>query len=194
MVPKPLILGHSHGGMVALELALRDSSRLGGVIAYDTAPVYNDELWDEAFRQMAAFAARWPDRPEAIKAARVWHATGGGEPEAGVEFLADVFPAYFADYRHTLAQSNPPKLDVTWDPNRKSKAWSARGRLGSITAPTLIICGDFDFVCPPRWSKEMRAAIRRSQLCQLRHSGHFGHLEQPRDFANAVLEFVQGSQ
>ncbi|GLE52202.1 alpha/beta fold hydrolase [Mycobacterium montefiorense] len=192
MVPQPLILGHSHGGMVALELAMQNPGRLGGVIAYDAAPVYNDELWDEAFRQMAAFAQRWPERPEAIKAARAWHATGGGEPHADDKFLADVFPAYFADYRQTLAQSSLPRLQMTWDPNRKSKPWSARGRLGAITAPTLLICGDFDFVCPPRWSREMRAAIGGSQLRELHNSGHFGHLEQPWDFTDAVVKFVWG--
>src|ERR1700710_1378137 len=32
--PRPVILGHSHGGMVALELAIQKSARIGGVIAY----------------------------------------------------------------------------------------------------------------------------------------------------------------
>ena len=58
--PRPIILGHSHGGMVALELAMRDPHRLGGLIAYDTAPVYNDALWEEAGRQMSAYANGGP--------------------------------------------------------------------------------------------------------------------------------------
>lgn len=193
-VPNPIILGHSHGGMVVLQLAIQASRRLGGVIAYDTAPVYNDELWDEAFRQMAAFAARWPDRPEAAVAARTWHAVGGGEPCPDAEFLAAVLPAYFADHRQTLDPNNPPKLDVTRDPFRQNGKWSGRGRLRAIEAPTLLICGDFDFVCPPRWSKEMHAAIRHSVLCELHSSGHFGHLEQPHEFAAAVLKFALSSQ
>jgi hypothetical protein len=53
--------------------------RLGGVIAYDTAPVYNDDLRKEAARQMTAFATRWADdRPEATIAAHARHAVGGG--------------------------------------------------------------------------------------------------------------------
>jgi pimeloyl-ACP methyl ester carboxylesterase len=190
---RPLVLGHSHGGMVVLELAMRDSGRFGGVIAYDTAPVYADELWNEAARQMTAFAARWPDRPEAAAAARAWHAGGRPRDDAAAEqkFLADILPAYFADYRRFLDPERPPALDITWDPNRNNGTWSARNRLGAIDTPTLIICGDFDFVCPPRWSKEMRDAIPNSKLCELHESGHFGHQEQSRDFVSAVLQFVR---
>jgi len=192
---RPVVLGHSHGGMVVLELAIQNSHRLGGVIAYDTAPIYTDELWNEAARQMTAFAARWPDRPEAAAAARAWHASAGGQPRddaaAEKKFLADVLPAYFADYRRASSLGCPPALDITWDPNRNNGIWSARTRLGEIDTPTLIICGDFDFVCPPRWSKEMCAAIRNSKLCELHDSGHFGHQEQSQDFVSAVLRFVR---
>jgi pimeloyl-ACP methyl ester carboxylesterase len=188
--PRPIILGHSHGGMVVLELAIQNSRRLGGVIAYDTAPVYNDDLWDEASRQMTAFAARWPDRPEAARAAQAWHAVGGGEPGVEEKFLVDVLPAYFADYRRSHDPAHPPVLKVTRNPNRTNGTWLAGDRLNTIDTATLIIYGKYDFVCPPRWSKELRAAIPRSQLCELHDSGHFGHIEQPKDFVDAVLQFV----
>jgi pimeloyl-ACP methyl ester carboxylesterase len=192
--PKPVILGHSHGGMVALELAIQTSDRLGAVIAYDTAPVYTDDLWDESSRQIDAFAMRWPDRPEAAVAARAWHAGAGGEPRGDAaseqRFLADVLPAYFADYRRAYEPDHRPALDITWDPNRTNGTWSASDRLGAINTPTLIICGAFDFVCPPRWSKEMHDSIPYSELVELHDSGHFGHQEQPQEFVHAVLSFV----
>jgi pimeloyl-ACP methyl ester carboxylesterase len=112
--PKPLILGHSHDGRVVLELAIQNSHRLGGVIAYDTAPVYNDDLREEATRQMTAFATRWADdRPEATIAAQAWHAVGGGEPRTEEKFLTDILPAYFAVYRRSHDPNHPPALNVT---------------------------------------------------------------------------------
>ena len=194
--PRPVLLGHSHGGMVVLELAMQKSHRIGAVIAYDTAPVYGDELWIEAAQQMAAFASRWPERPEAATAARAWLA-GADHPrsDAAAEqrFLADVLPAYFADYRHLPHVDLPPALNITWDPNRDNGSWTGRDRLGHIETPVLIICGDYDFVCPPRWAKEMHAAIPCSELSELHSSGHFGYLEQPQDFCDAVLAFIRGS-
>ena len=193
--PHPLILGHSHGGMVALQLAVQKSHRPGGIIAYATAPVYTSDLWDEAARQVTAFAARWPDRPEADIAARAWHAGAGGEPRPDAaserKFFADVLPAYFFDYRRVLDPDRPPALNITWDPNRTNGTWEVTDQLGAIDIPTLLICGAFDIVCPPRWSKEMLAAIPGSQLCELHDSGHFGHIEQPQDFSDAVFTFVR---
>jgi pimeloyl-ACP methyl ester carboxylesterase len=196
--PQPVVLGHSHGGMVTLELAIQKSARIGAVIAYDTAPEYTKELWDEASRQMTLYAARWPDRAEAAAAARAWAAGVSGETRTDADseqkFLADILPAYFADSRRTLDRDHPVTLNIKWDPTRINGAWSASGRLDAIRTPTLIICGDFDFVCPPRWSKEIHRAITESRLVELHDSGHFGHLEQPRSFADAVVDFVRGQQ
>ena len=121
--PRPIILGHSHGGMVALELAMRDPHRLGGLIAYDTAPVYNDALWEEAGRQMSAYADRWPHRPETAVAVRAWNERHEVRTDAASarQWLADVTPAYFADY-HRVADGSF-RLDLTWDPNRRNGVW-----------------------------------------------------------------------
>ena len=196
--PRSVIVGHSHGGMVALECAMQKSPRIGGIVAYDTAPEYSKELWDEASRRMSAYAARWPDRAEAAVAARAWAAGVSGESRTDADserkFLADILPAYFADSRRTLDPQRSLSLDITWDPQRQNGTWSAMGRLGAIDVPTLIICGDFDFVCPPRWSGEMHSAIAGSRLIELHDSGHFGHLEQPQDFRDAVVEFVRDQQ
>jgi len=189
--PKPLILGHSHGGMVALEVAIRNPNRLGGLIAYDTAPVYNAELLAEAQRQISAYAQRWADRPEAGRAARAWAAGDQRRQDAASEreWFAEILPAYFADYRRTI-KDQPISLDVTWDPNRHNGSWSAADRLDAIDAPALIICGAFDFVCPPRWSRQMQAGIPNSVLVELTDSGHFGYQEQPDDFAAAIVKFI----
>jgi len=65
-------LGHSHGGFVGLQLGIDHPERLSGLILYDTAPVYGPELTETATKEMAAFVRRWPDRPEAAEAGRMW--------------------------------------------------------------------------------------------------------------------------
>jgi proline iminopeptidase len=65
-----------------------------------------------------------------------------------------------------------------------------RELLGSIPTPTLVIVGRHDFSCGPRWAGELHGRIPGSELVVLENSGHFGHPEQPAEFARAVAGFV----
>jgi pimeloyl-ACP methyl ester carboxylesterase len=193
---RPIFIGHSHGGFVGLELARQHPGLLRALVAYATAPVYNQEWWDEATRQMSEFVSRWPGRPEAECAALTWTAYQVTRRAKVVDrasfvlLLQGILPAYFADYRRTVNRYGPVVLDVTFDANRNNGEWDARGTLGKIDVPTLIIGGTYDFVCPTRWAKEMRAEMPAARLVELTGSGHFCHLEQQDEFDDAVIEFV----
>jgi proline iminopeptidase len=62
-----------------------------------------------------------------------------------------------------------------------------RDVLGTITTPTLVIVGRHDVICGPRWAQEIHERVPGSRLVVLERSGHFGHLEEPADFARAVV-------
>jgi pimeloyl-ACP methyl ester carboxylesterase len=192
-----LLLGHSHGGFVTLQYGLDYPERMRGLIVYDSAPVYSPELFDEATRQMAAFAERWPDRPEAAAAARAWQKERDGElaitdRHSLHEYLTTILPAYFADFRKTTSDlGKPPSLTVSaYDPARKPSQWEARGKLGGIQVPTLVLVGTYDFICPPAWSRELHREIAGSKLVEFTESGHMAHLEQPEQFAGSVSAFA----
>lgn len=192
-------LGHSHGGFVALQFALDLPDRLDGLILYDTAPVFGRELTETATAKMAALVQRWPDRPELVAAGRAWEAamrTGRHDlDDASHErYLNTVLPAYYADYRRTSAEVGELALRVTHDPNRRPVAWDVRDRLGMIGAPALVIVGVHDFVCPPRFAYELDAGIPNTRLCELRRSGHFGHIEEAEAFTAAVLKYVNDTK
>jgi proline iminopeptidase len=195
-VSLPLLMGHSRGGFVCLELAVQNPGLLGALIAYDTAPLFNAEVFEEATRQMVAFVERWPDRPEAAKAGLTWNAyrvTGEAtivDQASLTEFRRAVSPAYFADFRRTVDRWGPQDFESTFDPSRNNGEWDARDRLCTIDAPTLIVSGAYDFICPPRWARDMHTDIPDSRLLELADSGHFGHIEQPTEFAGGVLDFL----
>jgi proline iminopeptidase len=189
-------LGHSHGGFVALQFAIDRPGRLAGLILYDTAPVYGRDLTEAATKQMAAFVQRWPDRPEAAEAGRVWDAANVArtleiaDDESYQRYLDDILPAYFADYRKTAERAGGFSLRVTRDPNRLPVSWDVRDQLGAINVPALVIVGSYDFICPPRFAYEMHAGMPAARLRELRGSGHFGHIEEADEFAATVLAFV----
>ena len=52
--------------------------------------------------------------------------------------------------------------------------------------PTAVIVGAHDFICGPRWAAMLHEGIPGSRLTTLASSGHFGHIEEPNAFAEAV--------
>jgi pimeloyl-ACP methyl ester carboxylesterase len=195
--PTGYFCGHSHGGFVALQFGIDHPDRLDGLILYDTAPVNGRELEETATKEMEAFARRWPDRPEAAEAARMWDAARVSQTaevaddESHQRFLAGILPAYFADYRKTIEQAGEFTLRVAHDPNRLPASWDVRDQLNTVNVPALVIVGSYDFICAPRFAYEMRARLPDARLCELRASGHFGHVEETDGFTAAVLDFVR---
>lgn len=199
--PAGYFLGHSHGGFVGLQLGLDHPDRLAGLILYDTAPLYGPELMEAATKEMTAFVERRPDRPEAAEAGRMWDAVRVAktlevtDDESHERYLKAILPAYFADHRRTSEQwGGELSLRVTHDPNRLPVDWDVRDRLGAIDLPTLVIVGTYDFICPPRGAYEMHSGIPHARLCELRASGHFGHIEETGAFVAAVVDFVDDQE
>ena len=64
--------------------------------------------------------------------------------------------------------------------------WDLTPRLGEIFAPTLIVVGKDDFICPPSQAKIMHEGIPNSELVVFESSGHFTHVEEPEAFFDTV--------
>ncbi|WP_416263712.1 alpha/beta fold hydrolase [Curtobacterium flaccumfaciens pv. flaccumfaciens] len=194
---KAHFLGHSHGGFVALQLALDHPGDLLGLIVYDGAPTNGADYAAEATSRMHAFADRFPNDSEALDAEAAWVGNvSGREPMIDAAsyllLLQRMLPAYLADYTDSAVdpQQMKQQIAVTWDPNRKPDPWDVRGELAAITTPTLVLIGRRDFICGPRWAAEIWQDIAGSELVTFTDSGHFAHLEQPAAFAAAVGDFV----
>ncbi|HYW86873.1 MAG TPA: alpha/beta hydrolase [Chloroflexota bacterium] len=189
------LLGHSYGGFVALRCALDHPEDLLGLVLYDTAPTNGPDFWDEAWRNLARVIERHADQPGIVGVKRL-----RDEPPADAtdddlaELVRDALPAYFADYWGRKAEFGAlgEAIRVYGSPFRHhGPPFDVRPDLPSIEVPILIIVGRHDFICPPRWSELMHAAIPGSQLVVLEQSGHFGHIEEPDAFAAAVANFTR---
>jgi pimeloyl-ACP methyl ester carboxylesterase len=62
-------------------------------------------------------------------------------------------------------------------------------RLGEITAPTLLVCGDEDPSLGPM--REIQRRIPHSVFTLLSPAGHFGNRDQPEAFNRAVSDFLK---
>ncbi len=64
------------------------------------------------------------------------------------------------------------------------------GRLGEITQPSIVICGDCDVAVGQALSEEMAAALPDAELVVLHDTGHLVELEQGEEFFRLVSEFI----
>ncbi|WP_344145378.1 alpha/beta hydrolase [Kribbella yunnanensis] len=189
---KVFLLGHSHGGFVALQTALDFPELLNGVIVYDSMAYNGPELGAQAFANVEKYVASRPEGDAlATQVLDAWNASPEGHDEQ-VDVLARLLPVYFKDFEAIDPQLTEWKtlLDMTVDPARQNDQWDIRPRLGEIAVPTLVIVGVADFICPVNSAQELADGIPGAELVVLKESGHFGHVEEPGIFRDIVLKFV----
>jgi proline iminopeptidase len=188
-VERVVLLGHSHGGWVAQAYALAHPDHLAGLVLYATTPTTTAEWGADVAARMESFAGE-PWYAEAA-APRDAAAT---DDEATAHFR-QLAPFYFFDWTRRHAEFAPriAEARVSALPGVAFDAADPidfRPRLGEVSSPTLVLVGERDFVCSPRWSEELARRIAGARLVRFAQSGHMPHLEEPEAFARAVVEFA----
>ena len=179
------VLGYSFGGFIALEYALRYPQRLSHLVLLGTAPAsnYGEEVVANARRKGATL-----EQLEALDASV--------DDDAGFWRLWKLIePLYFYTYDEDLAWRVLGKTKVSFEAAEAGDAilegWDLTPRLGEISAPTLILVGRDDFVCPPSQAEIMHQRIPDSELVVLEKGGHLAHAERPEAFFEAVRGWLE---
>jgi proline iminopeptidase len=104
-------------------------------------------------------------------------------------------PLYFSTFYADLAERVMGKTVISGEAADAGDAiiedWDLTPRLGEISAPTLILVGRDDFICPPSQAKIMHEGIPNSELAVFENSGHFTHVEEPEAFFDAVRGWLR---
>lgn len=192
------LLGHSYGGFVAQTYALAHRDRVAGLILYSTSPESGPGFWAGAMAGLAAYPERYPDVPEAADIpAAFQRAVGAPDDDTMSREFAAAVPVYFADFwsRREEFAPFPAALRMAREPAvaQDPAPYDIRDRLGELTVPTVVIAGRQDFIGGPRWAMPLVEGIPGARLTVLEHSGHFGHVEQPAEFAAAAAAVAAAS-
>ena len=190
------VLGHSWGGLLAMEYAIRHPDRVSHLILMNSAPASRADA--VALREELA-RRRSPAQSERMDELRSDPRFRAGDIESEAEYYRIHFGT---------ALNNPDHLDVvvrrlraafTEDGVVAARAiedrlyqdtWSRDQydlipALARLDIPTLILHGDHDFV-PIDGINRIAEAIPGSRLVVLADCGHFAYLEQP-DRTNATI-------
>jgi proline iminopeptidase len=174
------VLGYSFGGLVALEYALRYPERLSRLILLDTTSAldYGEEIEANARRkgateeQLEALAASTEDDAESW---RLWKV---------IEPL--YFHTYDADLAERVLGETIPSAQAAQAGDAIVEEWDLTARLDEISAPTLVLVGKDDFICPPSRAKILQEGIPNSEMVVFENSGHIPYIEEPEAFFEAV--------
>lgn len=80
-------------------------------------------------------------------------------------------------------------VGVAWHTSEYS-SYDVRDRVGRITAPTLVLCGAQDWICPADESRRIAEAIPGAELVVVPAAGHASTVDAPEAVASAVRDFL----
>jgi proline iminopeptidase len=84
----------------------------------------------------------------------------------------------------------PEPLNRAFGPDGFLRRFDLRSELAHITAPTLILAGRHDWICPPEFSEEIHRLIPGSDLRIFEESSHSIRVDEPQAMLDAIIGFV----
>jgi proline iminopeptidase len=186
------VLGHSFGGNVALEYALRYPNNLSHLILLDTG---GDSWW--AQQNAPQLLAKRGFSRKRVELARRWF-NGRIAPWEFFPTLMRLGSAYdphtslFSAIRTMVAERRTkarPQSEI-FGFGQLMKGWTVMDRLGEITVPTLVMAGRDDFVFPPEHQGQLAAGIPHARLEIIERAGHNPHDERTAEVMKAVRDFI----
>ena len=186
------VLGHSFGGMVALEYALRYPERVSHLMLMDTC---GDIGWVQ--HHAPRLLAKRGYGAAAVKAAeRLFNgqlAANEIKPAlirfgSAYIYRQDVF-ALWHEIVASLRIKHRPEA-VIFGFSQLLKNWTIMDRLHEIKAPTLVLAGRHDFQFPPEHQALLADRIAGAQLAIVEHAGHNAPQEQPAEVMQIIRQFL----
>lgn len=192
------LLGHSHGGMVAIAYAAAYPRRVRRLVLASTTPRFGQEHEAAMIAAMEAEAGQpWYEQ---ARAALEEEQEGEFDSDEELwEVVLREMPFYFARfgrseqaYLDTLHESSPVNGDALGHFNREIfHAFDLRDDLARIEAPTLVITGENDFITGPLCAREIAERVPGAELVIAPGCGHFIFVEAPERFRAEVERWVR---
>jgi len=190
-----IVLGHSWGGTLAAEYAVKNPKGLKAVIL--SSPLINTQRWIE---DADIWRSQLPkDVEETLRKHEAAGTTNSAEYRAAERtFLSRHMcrktPCPGTEYRADGPAWNPVLYEYMWGPTEfhatgTLKNYDVSKRLNTINIPSLMICGEFDEAAP-RTCNQYGATIDGNKTVIIPDAGHATMAENEALYLETIKEFL----
>jgi pimeloyl-ACP methyl ester carboxylesterase len=165
---KPVLVGHSMGGAIALVNAIYNADNLRGVVLIGTGaklgvlPSIREGL-----------RTRFDETIRTVVGPRQFAST------TNLEII-----------RFVTNEMMKCKGEVASSDYEACNGFDVRQKLRTITVPSLIVVGEEDKMAPVTWSTYLKENMPKSKLVVLKQASHLPMLERPFEFNRQLVDFV----
>lgn len=189
-VERTAVIGNSLGGLIALRLALSESSRISALALIDSAGLGRE----------VSSALKWPALPGYGEAAITLSKTPLGATQRAWLRIPLLFarpervPPEWIEEQYRLSQlpgfsqAVVAALRAQVDPGGQREV--LLDRLPSLEIPTLVVWGESDRIFPVSQARDAVAHLREGSLELVPDCGHLPHVERPKRFVAALDRFL----
>jgi len=180
-LPSAVLVGHSMGGAIAAEVALRYPTRVRGLVLIDAA----------------GFGVRWPP---VLKVGRLPGAGGVATALRGRWITEQMLRSTYADPRKVTEEDVDQYYAPVPEPGygralrgvlRQFRFDTLVGRLGAVAAPTLVVWGAADRWIPVRDGSRLATELPRGVFVIVPRTGHAAAEESPDEVNTLLITFLK---
>jgi pimeloyl-ACP methyl ester carboxylesterase len=179
-LPRVNVLGHSMGGFVAQDLAIRHPECVEKLILAGSVPV-NSQRNNRLFTDWATCLEAGLDPELWFRSIFYW-----------------IFSPRFFENENTLAEALRFAVEYPYPQTAAAfrnqvgaiAQFKETGALPRITARTLVLAATEDLIFPLRECTEFANQLPNAVFRQIDGAGHAMHMEKPQGFIEAVFDFL----
>jgi 3-oxoadipate enol-lactonase len=178
---KPIIVGHSIGGMIAQQLLADEPHIASAVVLAQTSPAFgkSEGEWQKQFIEARLGPLDRGATMVSLAPSLVRELVGDDPDPHGINLARDCMASVpEASYRAMMTSM---------------LGFDLRGALKNISVPTLLLSGSKDQNAPAPMMAKMATYVRGSTYVELEGVGHLANLERPHEFNAVISDFLASS-
>ncbi|WP_369810121.1 alpha/beta fold hydrolase [Bradyrhizobium sediminis] len=176
---KPILVGHSIGGMIVQQLLVKEPRLAAAVVLAQTSPAFGkpDGDWQKSFLEARLGPLDRGETMVSLAPTLVKELVGDDPDETGMKLARDCMASVpEVTYRATMLAL---------------MGFDQRNALKNIAVPTLVLSGSRDRNAPAPMMAKMATYIPSARYIELEGVGHLVNLERPGTFNAALDQFLK---